>query len=165
MKKIIAGACAAIMAVTSFGAAAAPASAGQLQITTGAQFINVQSWGTPKGGWERDRGWNARDRFERRRDGWYFNGHRGSRDRHRGYQRYNGFWFPPEAFAGAIIGGIIGGVITNQAPRHGNSYGAVRITREHLVWCENRFRSYRASDNTFQPYNGPRQQCISPYLR
>ncbi|TIT86520.1 MAG: BA14K family protein, partial [Mesorhizobium sp.] len=22
---------------------------------------------------------------------------------------------------------------------------------------------YRASDNTFQPYNGPRQQCVSPY--
>ncbi|MGV3652562.1 MAG: BA14K family protein, partial [Devosia sp.] len=26
-----------------------------------------------------------------------------------------------------------------------------------------RYRSYRASDNTFQPYNGPRQQCVSPY--
>jgi len=31
-------------------------------------------------------------------------------------------------------------------------------------WCDNRYRSYRASDNSFQPYNGPRRQCRSPYL-
>jgi len=33
----------------------------------------------------------------------------------------------------------------------------------HVQWCYDRYRSYRASDNTFQPYNGPRQQCYSPY--
>jgi hypothetical protein len=33
----------------------------------------------------------------------------------------------------------------------------------HVRWCYNRYRSYRAWDNTFQPYNGQRQQCYSPY--
>ncbi len=33
----------------------------------------------------------------------------------------------------------------------------------HVRWCYNRYRSYRAWDNTFQPYHGPRQQCWSPY--
>jgi hypothetical protein len=33
----------------------------------------------------------------------------------------------------------------------------------HVRWCYDRYRSYRASDNTFQPYNGPRRQCRSPY--
>ena len=33
----------------------------------------------------------------------------------------------------------------------------------HVRWCYNRYRSYRAWDNTFQPYGGPRQQCYSPY--
>ncbi|MDQ2632323.1 MAG: BA14K family protein, partial [Pseudomonadota bacterium] len=33
----------------------------------------------------------------------------------------------------------------------------------HVQWCYDRYRSYRASDNTFQPYNGPRRQCYSPY--
>ncbi|MBN9274986.1 MAG: BA14K family protein, partial [Mesorhizobium sp.] len=33
----------------------------------------------------------------------------------------------------------------------------------HVRWCYDRYRSYRAWDNTFQPYNGPRQQCWSPY--
>lgn len=33
----------------------------------------------------------------------------------------------------------------------------------HVQWCYSRYRSYRAYDNTFQPYNGPRRQCRSPY--
>jgi hypothetical protein len=35
----------------------------------------------------------------------------------------------------------------------------------HVNWCYHRYRSYRAWDNTFQPYNGPRWQCRSPYWR
>lgn len=34
---------------------------------------------------------------------------------------------------------------------------------EHSAWCESRYRSYRASDNSFQPYEGPRRPCVSPY--
>lgn len=33
----------------------------------------------------------------------------------------------------------------------------------HVRWCYNRYRSYRAWDNSWQPYNGPRRQCRSPY--
>ena len=33
----------------------------------------------------------------------------------------------------------------------------------HQSWCQNRWRSYRAYDNTYQPNNGPRRQCVSPY--
>ncbi|MEZ2128812.1 MULTISPECIES: BA14K family protein [unclassified Sinorhizobium] len=33
----------------------------------------------------------------------------------------------------------------------------------HTRWCYARYRSYRAYDNTFQPYYGPRQVCVSPY--
>ena len=103
----------------------------------------------------RDRREIRRDRHRRevRRDNrrGYFRGHRGHRDRRPNHRYHNGFWFPLAAFtAGAIIGGA-----TQQARPSGNS--------RHVDWCINRFRSYRASDNTFQPYNGPRRQCISPY--
>ena len=33
----------------------------------------------------------------------------------------------------------------------------------HVRWCYARYRSYRAFDNSFQPYNGPRRQCVGPY--
>ncbi|WEZ85389.1 BA14K family protein (plasmid) [Rhizobium sp. 32-5/1] len=31
------------------------------------------------------------------------------------------------------------------------------------AWCANRYRSYRASDNTYQPYSGGRRQCEPPF--
>lgn len=46
-----------------------------------------------------------------------------------------------------------------QPPRHNR----VQMSRAHVDWCYSRYRSYRAYDNTFQPYNGPRRQCYSPY--
>ncbi|MDP3898724.1 MAG: BA14K family protein [Mesorhizobium sp.] len=84
---------------------------------------------------------------------YYYRGHRGYREPRPGYRHYNGFWFPAGAFiAGAIIGGAI-----NSGPAYYNGGNA------HVRWCYNRYRSYRAYDNTFQPYHGPRQQCYSPY--
>ncbi len=35
--------------------------------------------------------------------------------------------------------------------------------RAHTNWCHNQYRSYRQSDNTFQPYHGGRRLCISPF--
>ncbi|MDF1778959.1 MAG: BA14K family protein [Rhizobiaceae bacterium] len=54
------------------------------------------------------------------------------------------------------------------APRPRRYYApAPRIqagwTRAHYAWCDARYRSYRAYDNTFQPYHGRRKQCRSPY--
>lgn len=110
----------------------------------------------------RDRDWrrggDRRDwgkRFVRRGDGYYFNGHRGYRHHRPGYREYNGWWFPAAAF---LAGAVISGAIQNQGPAYRSSGG-----NAHVQWCYDRYRSYRASDNTFQPYNGPRRQCYSPY--
>jgi hypothetical protein len=98
--------------------------------------------------WRRDR--DRRD-FRRLppRQG-YYNGHRGYRDRRPGYRQHNGYWFPLAAFAaGAIIGGA-----AQAQPSYGNS---------HASWCANRWRSFRAYDNSYQPNYGPRRACVSPY--
>ncbi|MQB44302.1 BA14K family protein [Rhizobium sp. ICMP 5592] len=77
----------------------------------------------------------------------YWQGHRGYRYARPGYRRYNdGWWYPMAAFtAGAIVGGAVA------RPSYGTA---------HARWCANRYRSYRASDNTYQPPNGPRRQCV-----
>ncbi|TPK07041.1 BA14K family protein [Mesorhizobium sp. B2-5-9] len=91
-----------------------------------------------------------RNRLMFRRNHGYWRGHRGYRHHRPGYRRHNGWWFPPAAFAlGAIIGGAM-----SQPHVVGN---------RHIRWCYDHYRSYRASDNTFQPYHGPRRQCRSPY--
>ncbi|HEX2146131.1 MAG TPA: BA14K family protein, partial [Pseudorhizobium sp.] len=85
----------------------------------------------------------------------YYRGHRGSREYRRGYRRHNdGWWYPLAAFgAGAIIGGAI-----NNQPR------AQGLPSRHVQWCADRYRTYRASDNTYVPRVGVRAQCRSPYL-
>jgi len=47
-----------------------------------------------------------------------------------------------------------------RAPARGYS-----MSQAHVNWCASRYRSYRAYDNSFQPYNGPRRACVSPYGR
>lgn len=37
------------------------------------------------------------------------------------------------------------------------------LFREHVQWCRSRYNSYRADDGTYQPYNGKRRLCVSPY--
>jgi hypothetical protein len=89
----------------------------------------------------------------------YWRGHRGYRSYRPGYRRYGGYWYPPAAF---IAGAIIGGALAAPPPR--GHYRSYHYSPEHVEWCYGRYRSYRASDNTFQPYNGPRRQCRSPYM-
>ncbi|WP_192178828.1 BA14K family protein [Mesorhizobium amorphae] len=103
--------------------------------------------------WRRNRNFN-RNRTFSRNDGMYWNGHRGYREYRRGYRRHGDFWFPLAAFA---TGALITGAIINNQNR------VYRGGDAHVQWCYDRYRSYRASDNTFQPYDGPRQQCYSPY--
>lgn len=87
------------------------------------------------------------------RRGWY-NGHRGYRSYHRGYRRYSdGYWYPLAAFG---AGAIIGGALSTQTRSYPGS-------NSHIRWCLERYRSYRASDNTYVPRAGVRVQCHSPY--
>ncbi|OBZ92963.1 transmembrane protein [Pararhizobium polonicum] len=96
--------------------------------------------------------WRRRHGFNRRGNEAFYNGHRGYRERRHGYRQHNGMWFPLGAFAaGAIIGGAMA---DRPAPRYGGS---------HVEWCANRYRSYRAYDNSYQPNYGPRRACVSPY--
>ncbi|KAB2785013.1 BA14K family protein [Brucella anthropi] len=84
----------------------------------------------------------------------YFNGYRGVVVARPGYRFYRGYWFPPAAFATGVI---VGRALAHPVPP------ARRLTAAHIEWCFDHYRSYRAYDNTYQPYNGPREQCWSPY--
>lgn len=116
-----------------------------------------------RGGDDRwDRRNDRRDRWDRhdnRRDrrGWH-NGHRGYSHARPGYRRHSdGYWYPLAALgAAAIIGGVIAG-----QPRPVQAQPT--INPRHVADCSARYRSYRSYDNTYQPVNGPRQQCYSAW--
>ncbi|WP_019169838.1 BA14K family protein [Pseudaminobacter salicylatoxidans] len=148
MKKILSTICAAAMTITAVAATMAPANAAPVL------FPKLEAGRTDVQ--------QVRDRrgFQRRGNHYYYNGHRGYRHHRPGWRRHNGWWFPPAAF---ITGAIIGGAIANQpGPTYRPAY---RLSNAHVRWCHDRYRSYRVSDNTFQPNRGPRQQCVSPYMR
>ncbi len=101
----------------------------------------------------RDRNWryNRGDRYDRRyyRDGYY-------RDR---YYRNR------DSNAGAIIGGLAAGALIGgalAAPRYSSPRRYVGGDA-HTNWCYSRYRTYRASDNTYVPRAGVRAECVSPY--
>ncbi len=90
------------------------------------------------------RRWYPRGRYDNWRGGYRY-GHR--------YRHRDNAWVP---FAIMGMGAMIGSAVANDRRAYvGGS--------SHVRWCANRYRSYRAYDNTFQPYNGPRRQCRSPY--
>lgn len=114
-----------------------------------------------------DRDWRKRnDRVERKRPG-YRGGYRGYTTPRNGYRRdsSDGLFYPLAAFA---LGAIIANELNNNQPtRQTNtrnwSHIPDRNIRAHDNWCASKYRSYRSSDKTFQPYNGPRRYCNSPY--
>ncbi|OCO98206.1 MULTISPECIES: BA14K family protein [unclassified Ensifer] len=91
------------------------------------------------------------------RDGYYRNGY--YRDRYRRYYRDDDNDF------GAIIGGLAAGAIIGGLINQPRYYNQPRVVggNAHTRWCYARYRSYRAWDNTYQPYSGSRRQCYSPY--
>ena len=101
--------------------------------------------------WHGNRNWNG-NRYWRGRGGYYGNygnyygGNYGS-------GIYLGFGLPAYQYAEPYY----------YAPRYLAPRRAYRAGTSHVEWCYARYRSYRDWDNTFQPYNGPRQQCYSPY--
>jgi len=107
--------------------------------------------------WRDNRRSDRYQRFERRGGRAYYNNQRGYRERRAGYRQHNGWWFPPAAF---IAGAIIGGAVNQPGYRSPQVH---RLNPQHVDWCHNRWRSYRVSDNSFQPYNGPRLICTSPF--
>lgn len=148
MHKTISTICAAVALAVTF--TAFPANAASIQYGGGAQLQNAQfSFGFSTG----DRGFRD-DRFQRRGSYYYYNGHRGYRDRRAGFRFYNGFWFPNSAFS---FGFSVRG--DRDWDRGGRSWA------RHVDWCEDRYRSYDVRSNTFQPYRGGRQECVSPYSR
>ena len=144
IKTITAAALSAIVALTSVG----PAGAMPIPFKAASGYTAAEKVQY----YDRRRHWDRRG---------YYNGHRGYRHHRPGYRRHSdGWWYPLAAFG--LGAAIIGGMAAQQAPR---PPVGVAMPVSHVRWCQGRYRSYDAYTNTFQPYNGPRRICVSPYYR
>ncbi|SES39124.1 BA14K family protein [Rhizobium sp. NFR03] len=83
-------------------------------------------------------------RRHNQRNGHRYSGRYDRRDRYSDHRRYD----RRHRNNGAIIGGLAAGAIIGGA-----------IASQNRSSCAARYRSYRASDNTYQPNSGPRRVC------
>jgi hypothetical protein len=82
------------------------------------------------------------------------------------YRPYYGGYYGGGGVAAGLLGGLIVGglIIESTRPRYYGPAPRVRLTGAHYTWCGRRYKSFRAYDNSWQPYHGPRRPCISPYM-
>lgn len=85
-------------------------------------------------------------------------GHRCYKPRYRSYDPYYDRYYRPRRV-------YRDRVIIYERPRrvHRRVHRVRRSSNRHIHWCYKRYRSYRAWDNTFQPYHGRRRACRSPF--
>lgn len=71
-----------------------------------------------------------------------------------------------------LIGGLAAGALVLGAIEAERARERERLRRErevyydddyHIEWCLDRYRSYDIRSDTYQPFEGPRRRCISPY--
>ncbi|MCO5063245.1 MAG: BA14K family protein [Rhizobiaceae bacterium] len=165
MRKLLLSLCAAAFTVGTAVSTAGPVAAAPIiplvKATPGGDVIQIQDRRRQYDLWRAQpvRPPQPRRGYYQYRGNPYYNGHRGYSYYRPGYRRYNDFWFPAGAF---VAGALLGGALAAPAPVYREPPRGM-YSDAHVRWCYNRYRSYRAYDNTFQPYNGPRQQCYSPY--
>ena len=86
----------------------------------------------------------------------YHRSHKRYRHRHHHNRRYRGGDVAAGIIGGLAAGAIIGGIANSQAH-------SVPPRNYHVEWCLGKYRSYDIRTNTYQPFNGPRRFCHSPY--
>lgn len=136
-----------VVPAQAFPVASAPAAA---QSVDQSKIVNVD-WNGHRGG----NVWRHRGGYQGYNGGYrgFRGGYRGDRGYYRGDRGYYRGYRHHGGNAGAIIGGLAAGAIIGGALASRPHYGS------HSSSCAARYRSYRASDNTYQPNSGPRRQC------
>ncbi|WP_208433303.1 BA14K family protein [Bartonella taylorii] len=100
------------------------------------------------------------------------NGFKGYHNYRRGYVEYRDNWWYPEAAFVALPQ-----LNTKRAPLKVTSNARrmflissleekeLGALKQHIESCRARYRSYNKDDNSYQPFHGPRKQCLSRFFK
>ncbi|WP_042995530.1 BA14K family protein [Bartonella quintana] len=100
------------------------------------------------------------------------NGFKGYRHYRRGYRKYSDdWWYPKTAFVAfphlntkhvplkAILASKKMLLISSSEKKE------PWMLKQHVDSCRARYRSYNKNDNSYQPFHGPRKQCLSHFFK
>ncbi|WP_175868651.1 BA14K family protein [Bartonella gabonensis] len=93
------------------------------------------------------------------------NGFKGYHHYRRGYVKYKDNWWYPEAafitLSHLSTKGASLKVISSERLEKKEPW----MLKQHIESCRARYRSYNKNDNSFQPFHGPRKQCLSHFFK
>lgn len=103
------------------------------------------------------------------------NGFKGYHHYRRGYVKYkDNWWYPEAAFVTSSHLSTKGASlkVVSDAKRvflTASSESSEKkepwMLKQHIESCRARYRSYNQNDNSFQPFQGPRKQCLSRFFK
>ncbi|WP_407965485.1 BA14K family protein [Bartonella sp. C271] len=99
------------------------------------------------------------------------NGFKGYRHYRHGYRKYSdGWWYPEKAFVAYTSSDVKDmplEIISTQKDKFITSLEKKELwnVKQHIDYCKAHYRSYTQNDNSYQPFHGPRKQCLSSFFK
>nr|WP_309486026.1 BA14K family protein [Bartonella harrusi] len=87
------------------------------------------------------------------------NGFKGYHNYRRGYRKYKDNWWYPEAAFVTLPH------LNTKPPLLKALSETKKLPQQHIESCRARYRSYNKNDNSYQPFYGPRKQCLSRFFK
>lgn len=95
-----------------------------------------------------------------------WNGFKGYRHYRNGYRKHtDGWWYPEVAFQPNAKAGVTNESVQAIPPKQKDSEEKPWQIKSHVDYCLAKYKTYSASDNTYQPFEGARKACVSPYYK
>ncbi|WP_375665057.1 BA14K family protein [Bartonella sp. TT121SHDZB] len=103
------------------------------------------------------------------------NGFKGYHHYRRGYVKYkDNWWYPEAAFVTSphlntkgtslkVVSDAKSMFLTSSSEKLEKK--EPWMLKQHIESCRVRYRSYNKKDNSFQPFHGPRKQCLSRFFK
>lgn len=92
------------------------------------------------------------------------NGFKGYRHHRTGYKKHtDGWWYPEAAFEPGAQADSNTIKLKKAAQKSKKEENQPWLIKNHVDYCSAKYKSYISSDNSYQPYEGPRKQCVSRY--
>lgn len=95
-----------------------------------------------------------------------WNGFKGYRHYRNGYRKHtDGWWYPEAAFQPNAKAGVTNESVQAISHKQKDSEEKPWQIKSHVDYCLAKYKTYSASDNTYQPFEGARKACVSPYYK
>lgn len=95
-----------------------------------------------------------------------WNGFKGYRHHRSGYKKHtDGWWYPEAAFQPGVSADNSNAKPKKTTRKQQKDDEKPWLIKSHIDYCAAKYKSYKSFDNSYQPLEGSRKQCLSRYYK